>query len=69
MKEIITGDGRIFRESGNGIFREQGGKRVEVSANQIKQYDKYADTKSMDLKDSARSNPHFTNLMWEKSKH
>ena len=68
-KEIITGDGRIFKETSRGTLQEQGGKGVEVAISAIKDYDRYTGTKSMSLKDSARNHPNFTQMMWDKSKH
>lgn len=67
-KEIITGDGRIFKQTSQGTFKEQGGRGKEVTGSQIKAYEKYTGVKAVDLKESARTNPQFTNLNWQRSK-
>ncbi len=67
-KEIITGDGRIFKQTGGETFRELGGKKSEVSVAQIKQYERYTGVKAVDLKESSRNNPQFTQIMYDKAK-
>jgi len=70
MKSLITADGRIFEEDNlkYGTYKEKGGKGAEVTAQEIKNYDKYTGTKTVNLKDSGKSHPYFTEMMIEKSK-
>jgi len=71
MADIITGDGRVFKEDkwGHGTYTEQGGKGAVVSAKELAQYGKYTGVKIETIKESHKNSPAFTEMMLQKSKY
>lgn len=66
-KEIMTEDGRIFKQTQEGFVERSSNGYYDkpMSREQFNKETEYV--KKLDLKEVARDNPRFAEMMWDKA--
>lgn len=65
-REILTEDGRIFKQTDRGFQERSNGRYTEpMSRAEFEKKTEYV--KKIDLKEAARDNSRFVDMMWDKA--